>query len=208
MKYLSYSRGQLCVCMQQMFARLGLIERFQIKQEALKNFIAEAQRNYKRVPYHNFTHAFNIVHMCYILLRTTRLRTFLEDIDVLALMVGALGHDLDHSGMNNLYYSKTKHALSQAVSDSSILENYHAYMLFFLLGKEENQILANLTTPELARFRKATVEAILGTDMSKHFSICSAFEGVVRKIKEDKYDRASTDDRDVSASIYQRFSSF
>ena len=83
---------------------MGLTTRFQIDQGKLRAFIAAVERNYKRVPYHNFTHAFNIVHFVYFLLRTTKLREYLEEIDVLALMLGALGHDIDHSGMNNIYY--------------------------------------------------------------------------------------------------------
>lgn len=185
------------MCLFEMFKRLGLMERFRIDGGKLKNLIVEISRNYKRVPYHNFTHAFNIVHMCYILLRTTRLRTFLEDIDVLALMIGALGHDIDHSGMNNVYYTKTKHPMARAVNDSSVLENYHGYMLFQILSKEENGVLAALSPAEMARFKKATFELILGTDMAKHFSICSAFQVVVKKIEDGKYDKASTEDRDV-----------
>ena len=163
--------------------------------------IAEVSRNYKRVPYHNFTHAFNIVHMCYILLRTTRLRTLLEDIDVLSLMIGALGHDIDHSGMNNMFYSKTNHPLSQGVNDNSILENYHGYMLFKLLNKSENCVLSGLTHGEYVRFRKAVIEVILGTDMSRHYSICTAFNVVVQKIKDGKYEKTSTEDRDVSIAF-------
>jgi HD superfamily phosphodiesterase len=58
----------------------------------------------KRVPYHNFTHAFNIVHMTYIILSQTKLRTIIEDIDVLSAMVGALCHDIGHPGLNNMYF--------------------------------------------------------------------------------------------------------
>jgi HD superfamily phosphodiesterase len=58
----------------------------------------------KRVPYHNFTHAFNIVQMTYIILSQTKLRTIIEDIDVLSAMVGALGHDIGHPGLNNMYF--------------------------------------------------------------------------------------------------------
>ena len=79
-----------------MFTRLGLIERFNLDRGRLENFAKELSRKYNRVPYHNFTHAFNIAHMCYIIVRTTQLKSYLEEIDILAILVGALGHDLDH----------------------------------------------------------------------------------------------------------------
>ena len=41
--------------------------------------------------------------MCYYILRTTKVRDYLEDIDVLAIMIGSLGHDIDHPGVNNIY---------------------------------------------------------------------------------------------------------
>jgi hypothetical protein len=49
---------------------------------------------------------------------------------------------------------------------------YHGYLLQWLLSKPENDILTGMTVQEKARFRKATLEAILGTDMTKHFMIC------------------------------------
>lgn len=167
----------------EMFERLGLIERFAIDVLKLKNLVADVERNYKRVPYHNFSHAFNIIHMTYYLLRTTKLRDLIEDLDVLALMVGAMGHDIDHSGMNNMYYQKIRHPMALAVNDNSVLENYHGYMLFKLLQTEANNILESLTTAEYNRFRKATIESIMGTDMVKHFSICQAFKAVIEKVK-------------------------
>lgn len=131
-----------------MFSRLGLISRFSIDEAVLRNFISDVQKNYKRVPYHNFTHAFNICHMCYYILRTTKVRDYLEDIDILAIMIGSLGHDIDHPGVNNLYLQKTRHVFSTTVNDSSILENYHLYMLFKLLTTQKNNILAGLTSAE------------------------------------------------------------
>jgi len=35
-------------------------------------------------------------------------REYLEDIDILSMMIGALGHDLDHPGFNNVYFQKLR----------------------------------------------------------------------------------------------------
>ena len=95
--YLTYNRSQLRECLLEIFNRLGLVERFNLDRSLLKNFIYEVSHNYRRVPYHNFTHVFNIVHVSYYILKVaTELRSHLEDIDVLAIIIGALGHDLDH----------------------------------------------------------------------------------------------------------------
>lgn len=187
-----------------MFKRLGLLEQFSIPSEKLQGYIAEVERHYKRVPYHNFTHAFNIVHFVYIVLRTTKIRDYLEDIDVLAIMMGALGHDIDHSALNNMYYSKLRHPLALAVNDASVLENYHCYMLFHLLYKCEgkNDFTAHLPIGQKARLRKAIIKSVLGTDMVKHFSISSAFQRVIDKIKAGTFDKAVAEDRDVRLHFY------
>lgn len=95
--------------MYEMIKRLNLIEKFSIDESKLRNFIDTITKNYKRVPYHNFTHAFNIVHFNYYVLITSNLREYLEDIDVLALILGSLGHDIDHPGANNMFYAKIGH---------------------------------------------------------------------------------------------------
>jgi hypothetical protein len=42
--------------------------------------------------------------MTYIILSQTKIRTLIEEIDVLSAMVGALGHDTGHPGLNNVYF--------------------------------------------------------------------------------------------------------
>lgn len=101
--------------------------------------------------------------------------------------------------MNNLYYQKTNHLLARPVNDKSVLENYHSYLLFNILDKDQNDILTNLTATEKIRFRKATIEAVMGTDMMGHFALCNAFEKVIQKLKEGTFDKNNTDDKDVRA---------
>ena len=129
-----------------MFSRLGLIDRFKIDLEKLRSLVSGVSRHMKRVPYHNFTHAFNIVHMTYIIISQTKIRTIIDDIDVLSVMVAALGHDTGHPGLNNVFFQKTKHPIALTCNDQAILENFHSYLLNWLLSKPENDILSgNLT---------------------------------------------------------------
>ena len=105
MSYLRYSRRELRECVPEMFDRLGLLSHFSIPQEAFAAFVADLCSQMKRVPYHNFTHAFNICHMTYIYLtHSTTLRTLLDPVDLLSVLLGALGHDIGHPGFNNVYF--------------------------------------------------------------------------------------------------------
>ena len=65
MNYLNYDREVLVECTIEIFRRLNFIEKFKIDEEKLKNFIVEIANRYKQVPYHNFLHAFNLVHFSY-----------------------------------------------------------------------------------------------------------------------------------------------
>lgn len=108
--------------------------------------MSEVCDSYNLVPYHNFTHAFNITHQLYVMLRRSKLKEkFLDDIDVLAMLIAAIGHDLDHRGVNNVYYVKIDSILSQTVNEIAVLENYHSYMLFRILFKDHNNFTDKLT---------------------------------------------------------------
>lgn len=199
MKYLRYKRQDLTRLYPEMLERLGLTEQLGLNVEKLTNFIQEIQDTYNLVPYHNFTHAFNIAHQLYILLRRTKLKEkYLDNVDALALLLSAIGHDLDHPGFNNTYFQKTGSVLTQSVNDLAVLENYHGYLLFHILFKDHNNFVENLSNVDKARLKKATIECILGTDMSRHFQICGQFQELVKKISTGHYKKDNVEDRDVS----------
>ena len=77
-------------------------------------------------------------------------------------------------------------------------------MLFNILSKEENNILSGLSYIEYNRLRKAVIESILGTDMTKHFTICSSFEQLIKKVKNDGFDKRSlsADEKDVFIEFF------
>jgi len=72
MRYLYYNRDQLRECLFEMFSRLNLLEKFKIDSDKLRAFIKDVERSYKRLPYHHFTHAFNITHVTYYVLRNSK----------------------------------------------------------------------------------------------------------------------------------------
>ena len=117
MRYLLYDRKTLRECVPVMFERLGLIDKFKIDKEKLNHLVKDVSLRMKRVPYHNFTHAFNIMHMCYIIVKKTDIRDYIDDVDVLSLLIGALGHDVDHPGVNNIFFVKLRHPIALKFND-------------------------------------------------------------------------------------------
>lgn len=73
--------------------------------------------------------------------------------------------------------------LFQAVlyNDRSVLENHHAAAAWNLfLSRPEYNFLINLDHMEFKRFRFLVIEAILATDLKKHFDFLAEFNAKVR----------------------------
>lgn len=72
---------------------------------------------------------------------------------------------------------------SQAVlyNDRSVLENHHAASAWNLfMSRPEYNFLVNLDHVEFKRFRFLVIEAILATDLKKHFDFLAEFNAKVQ----------------------------
>lgn len=57
----------------QMFERLKLIAKFDIKKETLVRFILYIQKGYRDTAYHNWMHAVVVTHFCYIIIQNFKM---------------------------------------------------------------------------------------------------------------------------------------
>ncbi|KAJ6668815.1 hypothetical protein lerEdw1_012299 [Lerista edwardsae] len=95
------------LCTIRMFTDLNLVQNFQIKHEVLCRWILSVRKNYrKNVAYHNWRHAFNTAQCMFAALKSGKIQNSLTDTEVLALLIAALSHDLDHRGVNNSYIQR------------------------------------------------------------------------------------------------------
>ena len=83
----------------QMIRDFDLIEKFQINPDKLRNLLSIVRKNYRPNAFHNFYHGFGVMHLSYQILQRGAAE-FLTPLDILATLVGALMHDLDHPGNN------------------------------------------------------------------------------------------------------------
>ena len=63
----------------------------------------------------------------------TAARALLGELDVLAALLAALGHDVGHPGHNNAFEMSTLGPLALAHGDDAVLERHHAHLLWQLL---------------------------------------------------------------------------
>jgi hypothetical protein len=69
-------------------------------------------------------------------------------------------------------------------NDRSVLENHHAASAWNLyLSRPEYNFLLNLDHMEFKRFRFLVIEAILATDLKKHFDFLAEFNAKVCYVK-------------------------
>jgi hypothetical protein len=117
----SYTPELLIVQSFKMFESLDLLKRFAIDPVKLSNFMMELERNYiASNPYHNFRHGIDVLHCCWMYLRTSSVvaQARLRSLDLLAFMLSAVCHDLGHPGTTNLYQINTCSELAMVVSSS------------------------------------------------------------------------------------------
>ncbi|CDQ97669.1 unnamed protein product [Oncorhynchus mykiss] len=89
-------------------------------------------------------------------------------------------HDYDHPGRTNAFLVATNAAQAVLYNDRSVLENHHAASAWSLyLSQPEFNFLANLDHVEFKRFRFLVIEAILATDLKKHFDFLAEFNSKV-----------------------------
>eukprot|EP00004_Rigifila_ramosa_P003116 TRINITY_DN1326_c0_g1_i5.p1 TRINITY_DN1326_c0_g1~~TRINITY_DN1326_c0_g1_i5.p1 ORF type:complete len:1469 (-),score=315.52 TRINITY_DN1326_c0_g1_i5:74-4432(-) len=177
------------------FHQLGLTQQFSIPEANLRSFLLDIRNNYRKNPFHNFQHAFSVFHISYLFLVTTSAAKWLTNLDMFALLIAALCHDLDHPAVNNGYEISSDSALAIQYNDTSVLENYHASKAFQILRRPESNILCGLTRQEYKEVRQAVINAILHTDMALHFEMItkikqhqnSAGATLRRETKEDRH---------------------
>ncbi|XP_042256906.1 cGMP-specific 3',5'-cyclic phosphodiesterase isoform X2 [Thunnus maccoyii] len=149
-----------------MFVDLNLVQNFQMKHTSLCQWILSVKKNYrKNVAYHNWRHAFNTSQCMFALLKSGRLQNNLSDLEVLALMIATLSHDLDHRGVNNSYIQRSDHPLAQLYCHST-MEHHHFDQCLMILTSPGNQILSGLSLDEYKATLKMIERAILATDLA------------------------------------------
>ncbi|KAL7553381.1 hypothetical protein ACHAWF_017532 [Thalassiosira exigua] len=159
------------------FDERGLFSRFSIPLTTFVNFVNAIKNGYdSNAPYHNSYHAFDVMHVCYLLMTKCRADEYLESFNVLSILVAALAHDLGHDGYNNAFHQNTSSDLAVTYNGISILENYSAAYLFRILRKQENNIFARLNSEEMSKMRGRLIDMILDTDAKNHFMLMTRFK--------------------------------
>ncbi|XP_060924703.1 cGMP-inhibited 3',5'-cyclic phosphodiesterase 3B [Limanda limanda] len=117
-------------------------------------------------------------------------------LELMALYVAAAMHDYDHPGRTNAFLVATNAHQAVLYNDRSVLENHHAASAWSLyLSQPEFNFLVNLDHVEFKRFRFLVIEAILATDLKKHFDFLAEFNAKVNDVNSPGIDWTNENDR-------------
>jgi len=119
-------------------------------------------------------------------------------LDILALLVSALCHDLGHPGFNNAFQVNAQTELAIKYNDMSVLENHHSSLTFRVLQDPECNILQNLNEDQKKEIRRTMIQLILATDMSSHFEHVSKFR---HHVETQPFDRNKKEDRQMILNV-------
>ena len=133
----------------------------------LQTFLIGVSQGYLPLPFHNFSHAVYVLQgVVVVLQRCNRLRQVLRPLDISALCIAALGHDLGHLGVSNAFLIESNDPLALQYNDRSVLESMHISTLFRVLQKPGCNIFSGLQRDDYRAARKIIIDAIMATDLA------------------------------------------
>jgi len=186
------------------FDTAGLIDAFGLDRTTLLAFLRKVESGYRPNPYHSRDHACDVLQSTLWILNSKpsgdensngaqkTLVSLVEPLDVLALLVAAIGHDIDHTGQNNAFHVSTSTDLAILYNDRSVLENHHCAKVFAILQNPHCALLAPLTVKQRRELRDIVVSVVLGTDMSVHFKNVDRLSAA---ISAGNFDLTNRDDK-------------
>ncbi|ETI28528.1 hypothetical protein G647_00978 [Cladophialophora carrionii CBS 160.54] len=176
-------------------------EQWSMSQRDLLHFMQGCRVAYNSfVLYHNFRHAVDVLQsVFYFLVQIGTLPPYpagakpspfadskspiaclLGPFEALTLLVSAIGHDVGHPGVNNMFLVKLNAPLAQLYNDQSVLEAFHCAAYSQILRRHWPVAFQDKA------LRKLMISTILATDMGIHSDYMQQLGNLQEKIHESK----------------------
>ncbi|KAK8891171.1 hypothetical protein M9Y10_028377 [Tritrichomonas musculus] len=153
------------------FNRFKICDEFDINNEMLFKFVFELWKTYNDVPYHNWTHACDVLQYTAYELHIGELENVFTRLEIFALLVSAICHDANHNGYNNIYNVKSETPLGILFKGQSVMETHHVTITINILDKDELNLFHSLSKENVRKMWNIVIKLILSTDMSLHFNL-------------------------------------
>jgi len=154
-----------------MLESFGLIDEEIMPVEKLDPFLISVTEQYlTSTLYHNSLHGADVTATICLFFNNSNAEEVChaQVIDLLSIIIAALGHDVGHPGLTNAFQINSSSEMAITYNDNSCLENFHLTKLFKTLRKDEHNIFEKLSIQDYKKIRKRMISEILATDMAIH----------------------------------------
>eukprot|EP00931_Biecheleriopsis_adriatica_P049211 TRINITY_DN28461_c1_g2_i1.p1 TRINITY_DN28461_c1_g2~~TRINITY_DN28461_c1_g2_i1.p1 ORF type:complete len:804 (-),score=145.49 TRINITY_DN28461_c1_g2_i1:114-2525(-) len=151
-----------------------------LPQDAVAALLDIFAQQYRDLPYHSSAHAADMANSFQFMLLSSGLVEMgrIPGRTCVAAILAGLGHDIGHSGFNNMFLINSRQELAVRYNDRSVLENFHAATVVSILMEPlaplEQSIFSILEVPKSSKLRHLIISLILSTDISKLLTDLSA----------------------------------
>ena len=153
----------------------NFISEFNVQMPILCSFLRTVEADYLPNPYHNNTHASDVVQTLNTMLQLGGKEYTSSPLDIFSILVAAVIHDVKHPGLNNNFQVNSRSELAVTYNDVSVLENFSIAWLFSkLLGQTRDftvDIFSGLSREQFTKARSIIIRSVLETDMTHHFAL-------------------------------------
>jgi len=151
----------------------NFVTEFYVQMPILCSFLRTVEGDYLPNPYHNNTHAADVLQTLNTMLQLGGKEYASSPLDLFSILVAAVIHDVKHPGLNNNFQVNSSSDLAIQYNDVSVLENYSIMWLFAkLLGQTRDftvDIFSGLSKEQFSKARCIIIRSVLETDMTHHF---------------------------------------
>uniref|UniRef100_A0A061RJ86 Phosphodiesterase n=1 Tax=Tetraselmis sp. GSL018 TaxID=582737 RepID=A0A061RJ86_9CHLO len=166
-----------------LFASLNL------SRASFARFAAEVEAGYQDQPYHNATHAADVLLRLSAVLHTDQLLNTPHTASrcyLLAVILAAMVHDYGHPGLNNDFQVATDSLTSRRFNEQIVLENHSAYQTLEMIRDSEFNFMKSVPESLRRQIMTTVIQLVLATDMKKHFTLLSEFQTRVVSMRKNE----------------------
>lgn len=142
--------------------------------EKMIRFAMISKKLYRKNGYHNFEHAFNVMH--FIVNMKEIVEHVLSELEWKAMVIAAFCHDMDHPGFTNNFLKATSHYLVDLYQES-VLENHHSYVAHLLI--QQLNLFSKFSRRDYKFIMNEIHEIIIATDLAVYFQRSQVITSII-----------------------------
>lgn len=144
--------------------KLDLVVSLNLEESQINSFLENIESSYHCVPYHNSTHASDVLQAAYmLLLQSESANTPFTKIEMFSLVIACAVHDVDHPGVGNNFLLATRHPLANLYNDNAVLESHHVSKAFEISKMEGCDVFGGLNHDQYKQARDLIISVVLAT---------------------------------------------